>query len=176
MTIEYLSLFVSWVDSFLILPLHHLHNSIVSYQNARMDKRFFKSWVLHIPHLLRDLLWMVRACSSVAPIFSSLIMSWASSSSQSLLKVITSRTHSSNEWIPWSWEAIHGGYHNFFILHFFYHFKLLFDLRDPCKEWLYALYIMDLQFLQLVSWGHLLIYVHPFKLLGQGIKYLFRCL
>ena len=34
-----------------------------------MDKRFFKNWVLHIPHRLRDLLWMVRAWSSIAPIF-----------------------------------------------------------------------------------------------------------
>ena len=61
MTIEYLSLFVSWVDS-LSLQLHPLlHNSIVSYPNAEMDKRFFKSGVLHIPHCLRDLLWMMRA-------------------------------------------------------------------------------------------------------------------
>ena len=29
-----------------------------------MDKRFFKSWVLRIPHCLRDLLWMVRAWST----------------------------------------------------------------------------------------------------------------
>ena len=31
-----------------------------------MDKRFFKNRVLHIPHRLRDLLWMA---SSIAPIF-----------------------------------------------------------------------------------------------------------
>ena len=65
-------LFVSWVDSFLILLLHHLlhsSNSIVSYPNDNMDKRFFNNWVLHIPHRLRDLLWMVRAWSSIAPIF-----------------------------------------------------------------------------------------------------------
>ena len=34
-----------------------------------MNKRFFKNWVFHIPHRLRDLLWMVRAWSSIAPIF-----------------------------------------------------------------------------------------------------------
>ena len=53
----------------------------------QMDKRVFKNWVLHIPHRLRDLLWIVSTWSLVAPIFSSLIMSRASScvcSSQSL--------------------------------------------------------------------------------------------
>ena len=93
MTIEYLSLFVSWVDSFLSLPLHHLlHDIIISYSNVKMDKRFFKNWALHIHHRLRDLLWIVIAWSSFAPIFSSLIMSRASSCVhffQSLLKVIT---------------------------------------------------------------------------------------
>ena len=63
-----------------------------------MDKSFFKSWVLRIPHHLRDLLWMVRSWSSVADIFSSL-MSRASSSSQSLLKVITSFWHTFLSWM-----------------------------------------------------------------------------
>ena len=69
-------------ESILEEPFIHLEH---------MDKRFFKNWVLHIHHYLRDLLWIVRAWSLVAPIFSSLIMSRASScvhSSQSLLKVI----------------------------------------------------------------------------------------
>ena len=57
-----------------------------------MDNIFFKSWVLHIPHCLRDLLWTVRYWSSVTHIFSSL-MSRDSSSSQSLMKVITSFWH-----------------------------------------------------------------------------------
>ena len=68
-----------------------IHNCIISYPNVGMDKRFFMSWVLHIPHRLSNLLWIVRAWPSVAPIFSSLIMSRASScvhSSQGLLKVI----------------------------------------------------------------------------------------
>ena len=98
MTIEYLSLFVSWVDSFLSLQLH----SVVSYPNAEMDKRFFKSWVLHIPHCLRDLLWMVRSWSSIA-----LLMSRASSSSQSLLKVITSFWHT---FLVWMNPMILGGH------------------------------------------------------------------
>ena len=68
-------------------------------QMLKMDKRFFKNWVLHIPHRLRDLLCMVRAWSSVAPIFSYLIISRASSSSQILLKVITSFWHTFLEWM-----------------------------------------------------------------------------
>ena len=39
-------------------------------QMLKMDKRFFKNWVLHIPHCLRDLLWIVSAWSLVAPISS----------------------------------------------------------------------------------------------------------
>ena len=64
MTIEYLSLFVSWVYFFFNFIFFFVHNSIVSYPNAKMDMKFFKSWVLHIPRRLRDLLWMVRAWSS----------------------------------------------------------------------------------------------------------------
>ena len=59
----------------------------------------FKSWVLHIPHCLRDLLWMMRDWSSVSPIFSSLLMSRASSSSRSLLKVISSFWHTFFKWM-----------------------------------------------------------------------------
>ena len=64
-------LFVSWVDFFLILYfiIFFIHDIIISYPNDKMDKRFFKNWVLHIPHRLRDLLWMVRAWSSIASIF-----------------------------------------------------------------------------------------------------------
>ena len=68
-------------------------------QMLKMDKRLFNNWVLCIPHHLRDVLWMVRAWSSVAPIFSSLIMSRASSSSQSMLKIITSFWHTFLKWM-----------------------------------------------------------------------------
>ena len=71
-------------------------------QILNMDKILFKNWVLHIPHHLRDLLWIMRAWYLVAPIFSSLIMSQDSScvhSSQSLLKVITSFWHTFLEWM-----------------------------------------------------------------------------
>ena len=65
--------------------------------------KFLKNRVLHIPHRLRDLLSTVRACSSIAPIFSSLIMSRAYfscvHSSQSLLKLITPFRHTFLEWM-----------------------------------------------------------------------------
>ena len=51
-------MFVLWVDSILIILLYHF-----SHPND-------KNWVLHIPHRLRDLLWIVRAWSSVSPVFS----------------------------------------------------------------------------------------------------------
>ena len=97
----------SWAFSFIIF---FIHNSIVYYPNAKMDKGFFKSWVIRIPHCLRDLLWMVTAWSSVAPIFYYLIISWASScvcSSQSLLKVITSFWHT---FLAWMNPMILGGH------------------------------------------------------------------
>ena len=96
MIIGYLSLFISWVDSFSSLIIFFIHNNIISYPNAQMDNRFFKSWVLHITHCLKDILWIMRAWSSVAPIFSPLIMSRAYScvlSSKIPLKVITSFWH-----------------------------------------------------------------------------------
>ena len=155
MTIEYWSLFVSWyapswVFSFIVF---FIHNSIVSYPNARMDKNFFKSWVLHIPHCLRDLLWMVRAWSSIAPIFSSLIMSQASSSSWSFLKVITSFWHT---FLTWMNPTILGGHSRWpsLLLHsslLLLLLQVVLDLRDPCKVWLCGLWILDLHFLQLIS-------------------------
>ena len=101
-----------------------------------MDKRFFKNWVLHIPQCLRDLLWIVRVWSSVAPIFSSLIVSRDYScvhSSQSLLKVITSFWHTFLEWMnPWYWDAIQGGYNN--ILFFFDCFVITSNTSFWCLQ------------------------------------------
>ena len=57
----------SWAFSFIIF---FIHNNIISYPNVNMDKSFFKSWVLCIHHHLRDIIWIVRAWYSVAPIFS----------------------------------------------------------------------------------------------------------
>ena len=97
---NWILILICFVGRILLEPSGSSSSSfIISYPNANMDKSFFKSWVLRIPHCLRDILWMVRAWSSIAPIFSSLIMSWASSSSQSLLKVITSFWHTFLEWM-----------------------------------------------------------------------------
>ena len=108
-------LFVLWVDSF--FQLHHLLHSSFLIQIIKMDKRLFKNWFLHFPHRLRDLLWIVRAWYSVAPIFSYLIRSRASScvhSSQSPLKVINSFLHTFLEWMN---PMILGGHNS--ILFFF---------------------------------------------------------
>ena len=88
---NWILIFICFMGSLLLQPLASSSSSfIIYYPNDKMDKRFFKSWFLRIPHRLRDLLWMVRALSSIAPIFSSLIMSRASfcvHSSQSLVKI-----------------------------------------------------------------------------------------
>ena len=109
---NWILMIICFVGRLLLEPSASLSYSfIISYPNAKMDKRFFKSWVLHIPHHLRDLLWMVRAWSSIAPTFSSLIMSWASSScvysSQILLKVIT---YFWNIFLAWMNPMILGGH------------------------------------------------------------------
>ena len=97
----------SWSFNFIIF---FIHNNIISYPNAKMDKRFFNNWVLHIPRRLWDLLWIMSAWSSVSPIFSSLIMGQASScvcSFQILSKVITSLWHTFLEWMN---PMIQGGH------------------------------------------------------------------
>ena len=97
----YLYLFHVYTPSFSFI-FFFIHNSTISYPIAKMDKRLFKNWVLHIPHRLRDLLWIMRTISSVSPILFSLIMSRDSScvhSSQSLLKVITSFWNTFLEWM-----------------------------------------------------------------------------
>ena len=106
---------ISWNDNWILIFIFFMGRLLLSASSSSsfiiasfliqilmMDKRFFKSWVLHSHHLLRDLLWMVRAWSSVAPIFSSLIMGRASfcvCSSQSLLKLITFFWDTFLEWM-----------------------------------------------------------------------------
>ena len=121
---NWILIFICFMGILLLESSASLSSSfIVSYPNSRVDKKFFKSWDLHIPHWLRDLLWMVRAWFSVSPIFSSLLMSRASS-------------YSSHEWIPWSWESIQGGHHHFYILHFFFYwFKLLLIWKTLMTAW-----------------------------------------
>ena len=91
--------------------------------------RWIRGWVLHIPHHLRDLLWMVRAWSSVAPIFSSLLLSRAFSSSRSLLKVITYFCHT---FLAWMNPTILGGYSRWPspLLHSSLILQVVLDLRD----------------------------------------------
>ena len=144
---------ISWNDNWILIFICFLGRLLLSTSSyssfittsflIQMDKRFFKNWVLRIPHRLRDLLWIVRAWYSFSPIFSSLIISRDFSSSQSLLKVINSFWHTFLEWMN---PMILGGhYHNFCILHFFFYpFTFFFDLRDPCKVWLYGLWFLDL--------------------------------
>ena len=137
-----------WVFRFIIF---FIHNSIISYPNAKVDKKFFKIWALHIPHCLRDLLWMVRASSSVASIFSSLLMGRGSSSSQSLLKAITSFWHT---FLAWMNPMILGGYSRWPspLLH---SSLLLLPLQGVLwferPLWLHGLCILYLHILQLVS-------------------------
>ena len=96
-------IFICFVGRLLLDPYASSSSSFMTssflIQILKMDKRFFKHWVIRIPHRLRDLLWMVRAWSSVAPIFSSHIISRASSSSQSPLKVIASFWHTFLAWM-----------------------------------------------------------------------------
>ena len=100
---NWILIFICFVGRLLLEPSTSSSSSfiIASFliQMLKMDKRFFKNWFLHIPHHLRDLLSMVRAWSLVSPIFSSLIMSRAYSSSQSLLKLITFFWHTFLEWM-----------------------------------------------------------------------------
>ena len=99
---NWILIFICFVGRLLLSASSSSSFTIASFliQMLNMNKRLFKNWFLHIPHRLRDLLWMVRAWSSVAPIFSSLIMSRASSScAQSLLKVITSLRNTFLAWM-----------------------------------------------------------------------------
>ena len=146
---NWILIFICFLGRLLVEPSASSSSSFIIASFLIQMLRWIRGWVLHIPHRLRDLLWMVRAWSLVAPTFSSRASSSCVFSSQSLLKVIT---HSSHEWIPWSLEAIQGGYHHFFIIHFFFYcYNLFFDLRDPRKLWLYGLCILDLYIIQLVS-------------------------
>ena len=71
---------ISWNDNWIIIFICFvgrllLEASASSYssfiiasfliQMIKMDKRFFNNWVLHIPHHLRDLIWIVGTWSSV---------------------------------------------------------------------------------------------------------------
>ena len=116
----YLCLFHGYTPSWVFSFIFFIHDSIVSYPSAEVDKRFFKIWFLHIPHCLRDLLWMVRAWSSVAPIFSSR----ASSSCELSLKVITSFWHTFLTWMNPTILGDHSRWPSPLLL------QVVLDLRD----------------------------------------------
>ena len=102
-------IFICFMGRLLLEPLASSSSSfIISYPNVKMDKRLFKSWVLRIPHFLRDLLWIVRAWSSVAPILSSLIMSRASSCV--ILVESTEGNHFLHTFLEWMNPMIMGGH------------------------------------------------------------------
>ena len=123
---NWILIFICFMGRLLLEPSASSSSSFtIYYTNTNMDNRFFKSWVLHIPHCLWDLLWMVRAWSLVVPIFSSLIMSRDSSSSQSLLKVITPFWHT---FIAWMNPMIMGGHSRW--LSPLLHSLLLLPLQD----------------------------------------------
>ena len=140
----------SWAFSFIVLIIH---DSIVSYPNARMDKRFFKSWVLCIPHCLRDLFWKVRAWSSVSSIFPSLLMNRVSSSSQILLKLITSFWHT---FLTWMNPMILGGHSRWPspLLHSLLLLQVVLDLRDSYDYMVSTFYIFTFfnWFLKVILW------------------------
>ena len=103
-------------------------------------------WIrVHIPHHVRNLLWIVRAWYSIAPIFASLVMIRDSScvhSSQSLLKVIN-----------FLLAHIQGGHNNLF---FFFDYKLF--LEKPFFNW----------FLNVILW---LIFLHSNKFVKASNNY-----
>ena len=103
------------------------------------------SWVLHIPHRMRDLLWMVRAWYSIAPIF------FFSSYESSWKKLLPSGIHYFHEWIPWSWEAIQGGYHHFCIL-LLLPLQVVLHSRSSHSSTIFSKPSSDLSYLQ-IAWS-----------------------
>ena len=104
---NWILIFICFVGRLLLDPFTSSSSSFMTSSFLIQALSFFKNRVLHISHRLRGLLWMVRAWSSVALIFSFLIMSQASSSSRSLLKVITSFWHT---FLAWMNPMILGGH------------------------------------------------------------------
>ena len=77
---NWILIFICFVGRLLLLASssYSFITSSFLIQMLNIDKRLFKNWVLHIPHRLRDLLWIVSAWFSVAPIFSSLMSRFSS--------------------------------------------------------------------------------------------------
>ena len=154
MTIEYLA-FVCFMGRLL---LDHSASSYSSFMKSSFLIQMIR-WIrgsLRIEFFTFLIAWGIffewwELDLQLLPSSSSLLMSRASSSSQSLLKLINSFWNTFLTWMnSLSWEAIQDGYHYFCILHFFFYRLKLF-----C--------ILDLHILQLFSQSHFLIYVLPFK-------------
>ena len=97
---------------------------------------FFESWELDLQFLPSYflLLWVEIFLVCTLP-----RVSWRYS--------LPSGTHSSNEWIPWSWETIQGGYHHFCILHFFFYlFRLFFILYLHILQLLFQIHLLFMLF------------------------------
>ena len=101
--------------------------------------------------------------SSIAPIFSSLLMIQASSSSQSLLKIITSFWNTFLQWMNSTILGDHSRWPSSLPHSPLFLLLLQVVLWFERLLWLHGLCILDLHILQLVSLGHILIFVLPFK-------------
>ena len=114
---NWILIFICFVGRLLLEPSASSSSSfIITSFLIQMIRMIRGSSRVDIPHHLRDILWMVRDWSSVSPIFSSLIMSRASSSfvcsSQSLLKEINSFWHT---FLAWMNPMILGGHSRFLL-------------------------------------------------------------
>ena len=160
MTVEYLSLFVSWVDCFLIFLASSSSSFMVASFLIQMIRRIRSS--SRVEFFIFLIAWGIffgrwEPYLQFLPIFSYLLMIQAPSSSRSLLKVITSFWHtSSHEWIndlgrPFKVDITTSAF---------------FTSTSSCSWferllWLHGFYILDLHILQLVSLGHILILFFP---------------
>ena len=168
MTIEYLSLFVSWVDSFLILLLHHLLHSWLHHFLSKLSR-----WIRgasRVEFFIFLISWGIFFVCEILIFNCSHILFSSYESSFFFFSKYAKSNHFLLAHIPHMNES-HDPGRQFKVAitasaFFTYRFKLLFDLRDPCKVWLHGLCILDLHFLQLFSQIHILIYVLPFKYLG----------
>ena len=150
---NWILIFIFFMGRLLILASSSCSFTTTSFliQMLNMDKSLFKNWVLHIPHRLRYLLWIMRSWSSISHILISYYESSFFScvhSSQILLKVITSFRYTFLEWMN---PMILGGHSRWLspLLHSSLSLQVVLWFERPL--WLHGLCIMDLHILQLVS-------------------------
>ena len=132
---NWILIFICFVGRLLLDPLASSSSSfiIASFliQKAKVDKKFFKSWVLHIPHWLRDLLLdgdiLMFNCTPL--LFSSY------DSSFFFFPKFVESNHFLLEHIPWMNSTILGGHSRWpsSLLHsslFLLQLQVVLDLRD----------------------------------------------